>query len=148
VKLLIIPFSSSSGYFLPFASKRSHHSVLNLRFSFSGTALGYGTDDRGFESRQGLGIFLFTTASRSALGPVQWISGARGRSVKLNTHLHLVPRSKNAWSYTSTPPIRPHGVLFRDNFTFTFIITLCKKQVSHPHKTKIIILYILIFLSF
>jgi hypothetical protein len=23
--------------------------------------------------------------------------------VKLTTHLHLVPRSKNEWSYTSTP---------------------------------------------
>jgi hypothetical protein len=29
--------------------------------------LGFGLDDRGFESRQGLGIFLFTTASKSAL---------------------------------------------------------------------------------
>jgi hypothetical protein len=26
-----------------------------------------------------------------------------GRGVKLTTHLRLVPRSKNAWSYTSTP---------------------------------------------
>jgi len=25
--------------------------------------------------------------------------------VKLTTHLHLVPRSKNAWSYTYTPSI-------------------------------------------
>jgi hypothetical protein len=37
----------------------------------SGTALGYGLDDRGFETWQGLGIFLFTTASRQALGPTQ-----------------------------------------------------------------------------
>jgi hypothetical protein len=35
------------------------------------TALGYGLDDRGFESRQRLGIFLFTTESRTALGPIQ-----------------------------------------------------------------------------
>jgi hypothetical protein len=34
----------------------------------SDIALGYGLGDRGFESRQGLGIFLFTTASRPALG--------------------------------------------------------------------------------
>jgi hypothetical protein len=34
-----------------------------------GIVLGYGLDDRGFRSRQRLGIFLFTTAvSRSALG--------------------------------------------------------------------------------
>jgi hypothetical protein len=37
----------------------------------SGITLSYGMDDRGFESQQGLGIFLFTTASRPALGPTQ-----------------------------------------------------------------------------
>jgi hypothetical protein len=37
----------------------------------SGIALGYGLDDFGFESRQGLGIFLFTTVSRPALGLTQ-----------------------------------------------------------------------------
>jgi hypothetical protein len=34
----------------------------------------------GFDSRRGLGIFIFTTASRPALGPtqlpIQWIPGA------------------------------------------------------------------------
>jgi len=34
-------------------------------------ALGYGLDDRGFESRQGLGTFLLTTASRPALELIQ-----------------------------------------------------------------------------
>jgi hypothetical protein len=38
--------------------------------------------------------------------------GQSDRGVKLTTHLHLVPRSKDAWSYTSTPPIRLHGVVF------------------------------------
>jgi len=33
-----------------------------------------------------------------------------GRGVKLTTDLHLVQRSKNAWSYTSTPLIHLHGV--------------------------------------
>jgi hypothetical protein len=45
----------------------------------SGIALGYGLDHRGFESRQGVGILLFTTASRPALGPdqppIQWVQG-------------------------------------------------------------------------
>jgi hypothetical protein len=31
--------------------------------------------------------------------------------VKLTTHLYLVPRSKNVWSYTSIPPIHLHGVV-------------------------------------
>jgi len=30
--------------------------------------------------------------------------------VKLTNHLHLVPRSKNEWSYTSVPPVRVNGV--------------------------------------
>jgi hypothetical protein len=65
-----------------------------------------------FDSRRGLGIFLFTTASRPALGYqglFPW--GQSGRGVKLTIYLHLVPRSKYAWSYTSTPPIRLHGVV-------------------------------------
>jgi hypothetical protein len=52
----------------------------------SGIALDYGLDDRGFESRQRLGIFLFTAASRQALGPsqspIQWIPGALFLGVK------------------------------------------------------------------
>jgi hypothetical protein len=31
--------------------------------------------------------------------------------MKLTTHLHLVPRSKNEWSYTSIPSIRFHGAV-------------------------------------
>jgi hypothetical protein len=66
----------------------------------------------GFDFRRGLGIFLFTTASRPALEPTQpptqWILGAVFLGLKrpgreATTHLHLVPRSKNEWNSTSTP---------------------------------------------
>jgi hypothetical protein len=40
----------------------------------------------GFDSRRGLGIFFFTTASRKALTPtqppIQWVSGALSLGVK------------------------------------------------------------------
>jgi len=43
-------------------------------------------DDWGFDFRKGLGIFLFTTASRLVLRPVQppiqWVPGALSLEVK------------------------------------------------------------------
>jgi hypothetical protein len=49
-------------------------------------ALSFGLDDGGFEARQGLGIFLFITASRPALGstqsPIQWVPNALSLGVK------------------------------------------------------------------
>jgi hypothetical protein len=91
----------------------------------SGIALGYGLNYPGFESRQGLGIFPFTTASRSALGPTQppIRGGKNGRCVKLTTHLHLVPKSRMRGAI---PPLPQYAVMawcsikrkHRDNFTF------------------------------
>jgi hypothetical protein len=66
----------------------------------------------GFDSRRGLGIFLFTTASRTALGPtqppLQCVPGALSLGVKQLGHEadHSLPSSaevKNGWSYISTP---------------------------------------------
>jgi hypothetical protein len=73
----------------------------------------------GLNSRQGLGIFHSTTASRTALGltqpPIQWVLGALSLGVKRpgRESDHLPPSSAevNEWSYTSTPPIRLHGVV-------------------------------------
>jgi hypothetical protein len=45
--------------------------------------------------------------------------------VKLTTHLFIVRRSKNAWSYTSTPQYAFRAwclVKHRDNFTFTSVL--------------------------
>jgi hypothetical protein len=79
----------------------------------------YGLDGRGFESRQGL-EFFFTTASGPALEstqpPIRWVQGALSLGVKLPGHEadHSPSSSaevKNAWSYTSTPPICLHGVV-------------------------------------
>jgi hypothetical protein len=65
--------------------------------------MGYGLDDRGFKSRQELGVFLFTTASRPALvptePPIQCVPGALYLWVKrpgreADHHLHLVPKSR------------------------------------------------------
>jgi hypothetical protein len=77
----------------------------------SGIALGYGLDDRGFVSRQGLGIFLFTVTSRPALGPtqsaIQWVPRAVFLVLKRpGREADHSPTSgaevKNAWRCTST----------------------------------------------
>jgi hypothetical protein len=58
----------------------------SIKPKISGIAPGYGLDDRRCDSRQGMGIFLFTTASKQALGPtqppIQWVPGALSLRVK------------------------------------------------------------------
>jgi hypothetical protein len=78
-------------------------------------------------------MFLFDTVSRPALGPtqppIQWVPGVlslgvKRPAVKLTTHLHIVSRSKNEWSYTSTPQyvfMAWYLVKHRDNITFTCV---------------------------
>jgi hypothetical protein len=64
----------------------SAHTYDKSRDSSVGIVLGYGLDDWGFDSRQGLGIFLFTTASQPTLGPtqppIQWVPGTLSLGVK------------------------------------------------------------------
>jgi hypothetical protein len=98
----------------------------------------------GFDSRRVLGIFLFTTVSRTALEPtqprIQWVPGALSLGVKRPgcEADHSPPSSaevKNAWSYTSTPQYVFMAwclVKHRDNFTFTFnFIWLWHVSVTH-----------------
>jgi hypothetical protein len=55
----------------------------------------------------------------SGAHPGSYLMGTRGSfpggkaagRVKMTTRLHLVSRSKNQWSYTSTPPVRLHSVV-------------------------------------
>jgi hypothetical protein len=84
----------------------------------------------GFNSQQGLGIFLFTTAFRPVLWPsqppLQWILGALFPGLMqlgpVADHSPPCSAKVNACSYTSTPPyvfmawclVKP-----RDDFTFT-----------------------------
>jgi hypothetical protein len=67
-----------------------------------------------------LGIFLFITASRPALGPtqpaIQWVPGALSVGVKRQgREVDHSPASsaevKNEWSYTSTPLLSLNGVV-------------------------------------
>jgi hypothetical protein len=87
------------------------------RDSSVGIALGYGLDDRcsTLDFRRGLGIFLFTTASRTALGPtqppIQWVLGSLSLGVKLpgREAYHSPPSSaevEERVEHTSNPPIR------------------------------------------
>jgi hypothetical protein len=52
-------------------------------------------------------VSLFAILSKPALVPTQppiyWVSGVLSLGVKRTTDLHVVSRSKNEWSYTSTP---------------------------------------------
>jgi hypothetical protein len=78
--------------------------------------VGYGLDYRGFDPRQGLGIFLFATGSVAHPAPIQWVTGTLSQGVKRPgcEADHSPPFSaevKNAWSYTSTHPIYLHGVV-------------------------------------
>jgi len=66
------------------------------------------------------GTFLLATASRPTLGPnqppFQWVPGVLTPEVKWTVREvdHSPPSSadvKNEWSYTSTSPIRPHGLV-------------------------------------
>jgi hypothetical protein len=68
----------------------------------------------GFDSRQGLGIFLFTTASRTVLGhtqpPIQWVQGALSLAVKRPGR--EADHSPGMELYLHSP-IRLHGAVLR-----------------------------------
>jgi hypothetical protein len=55
--------------------------------------------------------------------------------VKLITHLHLVPRSKNEWMYTSAPPIRLNSVVLTEG-TGTILTLPLQITLSVLHSVR------------
>jgi hypothetical protein len=102
------------------------------------------SEQSGFDSRRGLWIFLFATASRPALGPtqppIQWVSGILSPGVKRPRREtdHSPPSSaevKNTWIFTSTPPYAFTAwclVNHTDKFTFTFIARGFVSAIYNP----------------
>jgi hypothetical protein len=89
------------------------------------------TRSSGFDSRRGLGIFLFTTASTTSLGPtqppIQWVPEALSLGVKRLGHEadHSPPSSAEVKEWAelylqspNTPSWRGAQLTHRDNFTF------------------------------
>jgi hypothetical protein len=106
------------------------------RDSSVGKALGYGLDDRGSRVRflAGAGNVLFSTASRTALGPtkppIQWVLGALSVGVKRpgREAFYSPPSSAEVKESVelylhspNTPSWRSPELKHRDNFTVTFI---------------------------
>jgi len=73
--------------------------------------LSYELDDRDFDSRQGLGIFLFITASKQALGPtqhpIQRVPGALSLGVNRSGREaeHSLPSSAEVKMRGAIPPL-------------------------------------------
>jgi hypothetical protein len=74
-----------------------------------------------------MGFFTFGTVSRLALRltkpPIQWVPEALTLLLKwLGLEAgHSPPSStevRNVWSYTSTPPVRLHGVMLNQRYIF------------------------------
>jgi hypothetical protein len=87
-----------------------------------GIALGYGLDYRVsmFDSRRGLGIFLFTTSSRTALGPtqppIQWVLralslGLKRRGREADQSPPSSAEIKECVQLYRHSPVRLHGVV-------------------------------------
>jgi hypothetical protein len=109
----------------------------------------------GFDSWKGLGIFFFTTMSRTDLGPtkptIQQVLGALSLGVKqLRCEADQSPPSsakvKECMELYLHSPIHLHGMVHRNNFTFTIrIFTHTHTRMNAcKHKKEICNIFIII----
>jgi hypothetical protein len=100
-------------------SRRTLFHIIIEPWQLSRIALGYGLDDRGFESRQNLELPLHhLVPTGSGTHPASYTMGTRYFSLRVKCPGreadHSPPSSvevKNTWSYTYTTPIRLHSVV-------------------------------------
>jgi hypothetical protein len=94
--------------------------VTHEPYGAADIASGYGLDDRGVEARVQVGSRAYSTSCRPTLGstqpPIQWVLAALSPGIKRPGREadHSPPASaevKKMWIYTSTHPIRLHGVV-------------------------------------
>jgi len=96
-------------------------------FQVGSVTMGWTIGLRGLDSRRGLGIFLFTTASRPTLWPIQWVPGALFPGVKRpgREANHVVPRTRMCDAMPPPPNTSSwHGsqLKHKDSFNFTFTV--------------------------
>jgi hypothetical protein len=121
------------------------HQMREAAVTQSIYGLGYGLDDRRSIPITGWDVFLLNTAFILALGPsqppTQWVLGDLSPGVKRpwretdRTPLPSV-EVKNAWSYTSTPQIRLHGMVLKlrkgTTLSFTRKCVANRGKVARP----------------
>jgi hypothetical protein len=89
--------------------QRGHRSITRAGFEPTTAVLLLSKTTRALDcSATGIGAVMCVLIEiQSSNVMLEWLALLLGSQ----THLHLVPRSKNEWSDTSTPPIRLHGVV-------------------------------------
>jgi hypothetical protein len=108
--------------------------VKRSRSSSVGIATGYGLDGRGSNPGKAK-IYLFSTASRPALGltqtPIQWVLGAISPGVMWRGHEadHSPPSTAEVKNGGAIPSLlhmslchSAYLIKYRDNFTFTLLV--------------------------
>jgi hypothetical protein len=91
----------------------------------------------GFDSRRGLGIFFFTTASRTALGPtqapIQWVPRALSLGIKRvgREADHSLPFSAEVKNTSTRQYVFMAWYLVKHRDNFTFYLYICRCNVTN-----------------